>query len=180
MGTPPIRPLSENYNRRILDDHPSTKTERKILILRAKTRFLTLPKTCTDTMAGNKNGLTTLSNSLTRTNLTDVLNDFANVTCLAPTNVAFTNAGSPDTSLDVPTLSGALKFHTIAGAQYSVGLRDGEVLTSVGGPKIVVRVDTKGNIWFNDAMVIQPNVITNNGVIHVLDKVCGLLCLLIE
>ena len=28
-----------------------------------------------------------------------------------------------------------------------------------------------GMIWFNDAMVVQPNVITNNGVIHVLDRV---------
>jgi transforming growth factor-beta-induced protein len=130
-------------------------------------------------MTTNKNGLTTLANSLTRTNLSDVLNNFANVTCLAPTNSAFKSAGSPDTSLGVSQLADAIKFHTIAGAQYSVGLRDGEVLTSVGGPKIVVRVDTDGNIWFNDAMVIQPNVITNNGVIHVLDRVCGLLCFLI-
>lgn len=122
-------------------------------------------------MATNHNGLTTLASALVRTNLTDVLNNFANVTCLAPTNVAFTSAGSPDTSLSVPVLADALKFHTIAGAQYSLGLRDGEVLTSVAGPTIKVTVDNDGNIWFNDAKVIQPNVITNNGVIHVLDRV---------
>jgi transforming growth factor-beta-induced protein len=122
-------------------------------------------------MTSNPNNLTTLVSALGRTNLSDTLNNFVNVTCLAPTNTAFNSAGSPDTSLSVPDLTKALKYHTISGAQYSLNLQDGEVLTSVGGPEIKVRVDANGTIWFNDAMVVQPNVITNNGVIHVLDRV---------
>lgn len=122
-------------------------------------------------MASNSHNLTALVSSLARTHLSDILNNFPNVTCLAPTNNAFSLAGSPDTSLSVPALADALKYHYIAGAQYSVGLQDGDVFTSVGGPQIRVRVNANGTIWFNDAMVVQPNVITNNGVIHVLDRV---------
>jgi transforming growth factor-beta-induced protein len=122
-------------------------------------------------MASNPHNLTTLVSALARANLSDTLNNFANVTCLAPTNAAFQSAGSPDTSLNVPALTHALRYHYIAGAQYSIDLQDGDVLTSVGGPEIKVRVDADGKIWFNDAMVVQPNVITNNGVIHVLDRV---------
>jgi transforming growth factor-beta-induced protein len=122
-------------------------------------------------MASNPNNLTTFVSALARTNLSDTLNNFVNITCLVPTNNAFNSAGSPDTSLSVPTLTNTLRYHYIAGAQYSVDLQDGDVLTSVGGPQISVRVDGDGKIWFNDAMVVQPNVITNNGVIHVLDRV---------
>jgi transforming growth factor-beta-induced protein len=44
------------------------------------------------------------------------------------------------------------------------------VVKSVGGPD--VKISLVGNdIYFNDAKVISPNVITNNGLIHVLDKV---------
>ncbi len=44
------------------------------------------------------------------------------------------------------------------------------VIPSLG--KMNITVTLQGNdIYFNDAKVIQPNVLTNNGVIHVLDKV---------
>jgi hypothetical protein len=44
------------------------------------------------------------------------------------------------------------------------------VVKSVGGPDVKIAL-IDGDIYFNDAKVISPNVITNNGLIHVLDKV---------
>ena len=73
-------------------------------------------------MVSNPHNLTTLVSALARTNLSDTLNNFANVTCLAPANAAFVSAGSPDTSLSEPALANALRYHYIAGAQYSVWL----------------------------------------------------------
>ena len=53
---------------------------------------------------------------------------------------------------------------------YSPYITDGMVLQSLGGPNVTVsKVD--GEIYFNDAKVLSPNVLTNNGLIHVLDKV---------
>ncbi|GKT50315.1 uncharacterized protein ColSpa_10496 [Colletotrichum spaethianum] len=52
-------------------------------------------------------------------------------------------------------------------------LEDGQVFTSLAN--VTVRVTVKGDeIWFNDAKVVSPNVFpkrTNNGLIHVLDRV---------
>jgi uncharacterized surface protein with fasciclin (FAS1) repeats len=133
--------------------------------------LLTLPKTCTDTMLDADNGWTTLVSALERTNLTDVLNNFANVTCLAPNNDAFKSAGSPETELPVETLANALKYHTLPGAQYSTGFKDGDEFPTAAGGIVQVTVKANGTIYFNDAQVLKPNVITNNGVIHVLDRI---------
>jgi len=126
-------------------------------------------------MSDKKSTLSTLEAALVRTNLTDVLNNFANVTCLAPNNLAFSSAGSPDVNLNANLLADAIKFHTIPGAQYTTLTRDSAILIAVNGDKIRVGI-RNGQLYFNDAMVLQSNVITNNGVIHVLDRVCISLC----
>ncbi|KAH8657213.1 FAS1 domain-containing protein [Tricladium varicosporioides] len=132
--------------------------------------FLTLPKTCTDTMAAKSQQLSSLNTALARTNLTDVLNNLANVTCLAPLNSAFLSSGSPEANLNSSLLADALKFHTLPIAMYSTEIKDGLVVTSVGGQQVKVTVKD-GTTWFNDARVVQKNVITNNGVIQILDKI---------
>lgn len=53
---------------------------------------------------------------------------------------------------------------------YSTYVSDGEVLQSLAGFNVTV-AKVNGDIYFNDAKVISPNVLTNNGLIHVLDKV---------
>lgn len=117
------------------------------------------------------NKYTALFDALVRTNLTDTLNNFPNVTCLAPDNGAFKAAGDPQNSLPVANLTDALTFHTLPGAQYSTGLKDGDIFTAVNGGTVQVHVDKDGTMFFNDAKVLNMNVITNNGVIHVLDRV---------
>jgi hypothetical protein len=44
-------------------------------------------------------------------------------------------------------------------------------IPSLAGPDVTVMKLSNGDIYFNDAKVISPNVLTNNGLIHVLDRV---------
>ncbi|KXH40939.1 fasciclin domain-containing protein [Colletotrichum salicis] len=77
------------------------------------------------------------------------------------------------------SLRGGSCFHTLPQAAYSDFLVDGQEFTSMAN--VTVRVTVKDNqIWFNDAKVIGPNVLpieliprdrTNNGLIHILDRV---------
>ena len=60
--------------------------------------------------------------------------------------------------------------HTVGMPLYSPYLVDGMVVPSLGTMNITITL-LGGDIYFNDAKVVQPNVLTNNGLIHVLDKV---------
>ncbi|KAF8242775.1 Fasciclin-domain-containing protein [Wilcoxina mikolae CBS 423.85] len=114
--------------------------------------------------------LTRLLGSLDHTNLTGTLDNLRNVTCLAPYDIAFA-IGDPDKTLPMDTLKGALLYHTLPGAAYTTTLKDGEIIKSAQGGMVLVTKKENGDIYFNDAKVIAQNVITNNGVIHVLDKI---------
>ena len=60
--------------------------------------------------------------------------------------------------------------HTVGVPLYTPYLVDGMVVPSLGTMNITITL-RGGDIYFNDAKVVQPNVLTNNGLIHVLDKV---------
>lgn len=52
---------------------------------------------------------------------------------------------------------------------FSTDLSDGQELTTLGGGKLTIRI--KGGMYYvNGAKVTMANVITNNGVVHVIDK----------
>ncbi len=84
-----------------------------------------------------------------------------------------------------------MELHTIPQPLYTNYLQDGQVYQTDGNQTVRVRI-VNGEIFFNDAMVLQPNIMyviclsyadrvrfghvlncnrTNNGVIHVLDRV---------
>ena len=67
-------------------------------------------------------------------------------------------------------MSALLRNHTIAVPLYTPYLVNGMVVPSMGTMNITITIQD-GNIYFNDAKVVQPNVLTNNGMVHVLDKV---------
>jgi uncharacterized surface protein with fasciclin (FAS1) repeats len=108
--------------------------------------------------------------SVNRTNSTDEWDGHPGLTCLSPSNQAFSKAGSPETTGSEAGLNGILDLHTIKSAIYTSGLRDGQVLQSEAETPIVVTIKN-GTIYFNNAKVIRANVVTQNGVIHVLDSV---------
>ncbi len=121
------------------------------------------------------------SNDLIST-LSDETTDF---TVLAPTNDAFTDLlerldgfDSLDDFNDEQLqdlLATILTYHVVAGASVTSGdLSEGQVITTVQGEDLMVSLT--GGVYFTDAagesaQVTLADVETNNGVIHLIDKV---------
>ncbi|KAF2733285.1 FAS1 domain-containing protein [Polyplosphaeria fusca] len=134
--------------------------------------LLTPPAPCHTTIRGA--GLTSLDTALNRTSLWSALDHGTNLTCLGPSNAAFQRAGNPQTSLSEEGLNAALLMHTLPQVAYSDFLVDGQEFGSLGGGTVRVRVEGVGRerrVWFNNAEVVEANVLTNNGLMHVLDDV---------
>ncbi|PGH29058.1 hypothetical protein GX50_08190 [[Emmonsia] crescens] len=125
-------------------------------------------RVCTDTIENQD--LTSLTRALKRASLGPVLDTLRNVTCIGPTNAAFEQAGSPDEKADPSDLTKALTFHTLTEPVYTNFLTDGQMFTTVSNDTIRVTVNDTG-IFFNDAKLIRQNVLTNNGVIQIVDRV---------
>jgi uncharacterized surface protein with fasciclin (FAS1) repeats len=102
--------------------------------------------------------LTALNRALDRADLSSTLDHLRNITCIAPTDEAFRNAGSPDASATADELTSALTYHTLTEPLYTNFLQDGQEFTSVSNVTVRVTVNTTG-IWFNDAKLITTNVL---------------------
>lgn len=108
------------------------------------------------------------------TNLTSVLKTNKNLTVFAPTDAAF--AALPPGELDrlmadKPRLQKLLTYHVINARVDSTKIRGakGPVVTVSGQP---VELDGSGpTLLANNADIIQADVMTTNGVLHVIDKV---------
>lgn len=122
--------------------------------------LLTLPTTCARTI--RTVGLASLDNALNRTKLWPALDGTKNVTCLGPSNAAFSAAGNPHTALNETALISAILYHTLPEVAYSDFLVDGQEFKSLQNGTVKVKVEEKdGNrtIWFNNAKVINANVL---------------------
>ncbi|KAH8724155.1 FAS1 domain-containing protein [Phaeosphaeriaceae sp. PMI808] len=134
--------------------------------------LLTPPQLCTRTIR-NAN-LTFLDNALNRSELWPTLDGSKNVTCLGPNNQAWIKAGNPDSTLNTTVLSDAIKFHTLPEVAYSDYLYNGQEFKTLQNSTVRVRVEGTGankNIWFNNAKIVDANVLTHNGLVHVLDAI---------
>ncbi|RVX75179.1 hypothetical protein B0A52_00531 [Exophiala mesophila] len=131
-------------------------------------KFLQLPLNCTDTIRRWK--MLAFRQSLDRTGLGAPLDVEQNVTCLTPNDAAFLAAGSPNSTASIFDLTSLLQFHIINEPLYSNFLQDGQRYRSVNNQTIQI-TERNGEIFVNDARIISSNVMTNNGVMHVLDRV---------
>ncbi|KAF4490177.1 Transforming growth factor-beta-induced ig-h3 [Fusarium agapanthi] len=129
-------------------------------------KVLLPPLSCSKTVqAADDKRLTALNGALIKAGLWPALDASKNVTCLAPSTQAFRDAGSPDVELSKEDLGGALLAHTLNEVTYSNYLRDGQVIGTLNKTEVRVRI-IDGDIFFNNAKVIEANVLTNNGLIH--------------
>lgn len=123
------------------------------------------------------NNFTILVQALERVNLAATLSGTENYTVFAPTDEAFgdllteLNLGSLD-EVDDATLTQILLNHVVSGKVLAADLKDGYVKTLADGPnqtKISLLVDgTKLN---NRADIGTTDVMADNGVVHVINKV---------
>ncbi|CEI67915.1 unnamed protein product [Fusarium venenatum] len=134
-------------------------------------KVLSPPRSCSNTVHTIKDSrLTGLNIALVKAGLWPALDASRNVTCLAPSTQAFKDAGSPDVKLSKQDLGGALLAHTLKEVTYSNYLRDGQVVGTLNNTEVRVSIIGE-DIFFNNAKVIEANILTNNGLIHILDSV---------
>jgi uncharacterized surface protein with fasciclin (FAS1) repeats len=125
--------------------------------------------------AVNASNVTTVVAAVKAAGLVDTLMSAGPFTVFAPTNDAFAKlpAGTVETLLkeeNKPTLQGILTYHVVSGRLTSADLKDGKILTTVQGEKLYVS-NYGGHIWINGAMIDTKDVISSNGVTHVIDSV---------
>lgn len=131
-------------------------------------KFLSLPLNCTDSIRRWK--MNSYRASLDRTGLGTPLDTTRNVTCFTPNDQAFSQAGNPNVTANITALEHLIKFHTVTEPLYSNFLRDGQTFTTFSNE--VIRISVRdGEMFVNDAKIINKNIITNNGLMHVIDRV---------
>ena len=105
--------------------------------------------------------------------LTDLLKSEGSFTLLAPTDAAFEDL--PEGHLeellqDVPRLKRVISYHVLSGDVRSDDLLQIDEAPTIEGSIMAVEHDENG-IEVNDVKVSQTDILTDNGVIHVIDGV---------
>ncbi len=113
------------------------------------------------------------------TNVASVLSGTGPFTVFAPTNQAFINAGLKDAatinSFDANTLASILTYHVIAGRIFSSDLTNGATPTTLNGQTVSISLtngaQVKGNKNSAASNIVATDIVTTNGVVHVIDQV---------
>ena len=116
----------------------------------------------------------TLVQALAHVDLVSTLEGTGPFTVFAPTDQAFLDAGInlDDFNNDAAnsTLIDILTYHVVSGSVMSTDLTDGGTADALNGDKMTFSVSTS-EVKVNGATVTSADVVSSNGVIHVIDKV---------
>ncbi len=127
-------------------------------------------QTIVDIAADNPD-FSTLVTALQVTGLDAALQEAGPFTVFAPNNAAF-DALPPgvldDLIADPEALSQILLYHVAPGALLSDDLAAGPLVTLQGA---AVTIGFNGDVTVDNATLIAPNIVADNGVIHVIDEV---------
>jgi uncharacterized surface protein with fasciclin (FAS1) repeats len=113
------------------------------------------------------------------TNVAEVLSGNGPFTLFAPTNNAFKSAGfatiAAINNTDPNTLTSILTYHLISGRIFSSDLTNGAQPATVNGGKVTISLTNgatiKGNGNATVSKITATDIVTTNGVIHVIDQV---------
>src|SRR4051812_6656978 len=114
----------------------------------------------------------TLAAALQAAGLVDTLKGDGPFTVFAPTDAAFAKlpAGTLEALLADPAkLQAVLTYHVVPGRVTAADVANLSSAATVQGAPIAI--DTSMGVRVNDAHVTQADVMTSNGVIHVIDTV---------
>ena len=115
---------------------------------------------------------TTLVAAVTAAGLVDTLSGPGPFTVFAPSDDAFAKlpAGTVEALLgDLPKLTAILTYHVVPGMMMAADVVKATSLATVQGQSLTVTVN--GGVKVNDANVVKTDIVTDNGVIHVIDSV---------
>ena len=120
----------------------------------------------------NAGSFNTLVKAVEAADLVDFLKTPGPYTVFAPVDEAFERLpeGALDELLqDIPKLKKILTYHVVFGDVRSDNLLEIEEAETVEGS--IIAVDTSNGYKVNQALVITPDILTDNGVIHVIDSI---------
>ncbi len=126
--------------------------------------------------AVNSKDHTTVVAAVKAAGLVETLKGDGPFTVFAPTNEAFAKlpAGTVDTLLKTENkakLAGILTYHVVPGAYRAADIKEGMTLKTVNGQMLTFTMKD-GKWWINSsAMISIADVISSNGVTHVIDTV---------
>lgn len=106
--------------------------------------------------------------------LVETLKGAGPFTVFAPTDAAFAAlpAGTVETLLkpeNKEKLAGVLTYHVVSGAVKAADVMGMTSAATVNGQSLMI--DTSNGVKINNATVVTPDVMADNGVIHVIDTV---------
>jgi uncharacterized surface protein with fasciclin (FAS1) repeats len=137
---------------------------------------LNIPKNLSDVVTGTPQ-LSALAAAVNQKlpNLIGSLNKARGVTLFLPVNEAITGAADAINSVNDTTLTNVLLNHIINGtALYAPQITNGLNITGAGGEPLTFTSNSTGT-WVTSgsasAQIIRPNILTSNGVIHLIDSV---------
>ena len=115
---------------------------------------------------------TTLAAALEAADLIDTLKGEGPFTVFAPTDDAF--AALPEGTVealleDIPALTDILLYHVASGRELAADVVEMSYIETLNGPALLSVSDA--GVFINDAQVIITDILTTNGVIHVIDAV---------
>jgi uncharacterized surface protein with fasciclin (FAS1) repeats len=113
------------------------------------------------------------------TNVAALLSGDGPLTVFAPTNQAFIKAGFPTIesikAAKPDDLTPILAYHVIAARIFSTDLVDGSQSTTFGGEKVTIDLSSgaavKGKSNTTKSKIGPADIVTTNGVVHVIDQV---------
>jgi len=114
----------------------------------------------------------TLVTAVQAAGLAQTLSSSGPFAVFAPTDEAFARLppGTVENLLkDKARLTAILTYHVVAGRHPAADVITKSSLQTVQGQSI--RIDARDGVKVNDARVIAPDVLTDNGIIHVIDRV---------
>ncbi|EPQ52543.1 FAS1 domain-containing protein [Gloeophyllum trabeum ATCC 11539] len=129
--------------------------------------LLSVPVGLTDTLKSQN--ITTFQSSASTSNVLDTLTGQHGVTVLVPTDTAFANANATLSRLNTTQLAGVLSSHVLNGTFYSTSL--GAAQFNMAGQSLSFNGNSVSLPGGNTAKIVTSDVLTANGVVHVIDTV---------
>jgi uncharacterized surface protein with fasciclin (FAS1) repeats len=120
----------------------------------------------------NAGSFNTLVKAVEAAGLVDILKSPGPYTVFAPVDEAFARLpeGTLDALLqDIPKLKKILTYHVVFGDVRSDNLLEIDEAPTVEGSVVVI--DTSHGYKVNQALIVTPDILADNGVIHVIDSI---------
>ncbi|MES2437067.1 MAG: fasciclin domain-containing protein [Patescibacteria group bacterium] len=126
--------------------------------------------------AMNANNVKTVVAAVVAAGLAETLSGKGPFTVFAPTDAAFNKlpAGTVETLVqpeNKANLTAILTYHVVSGAWKASDIKEGEQMVKTVNGKELKITKKDGKVWVNNAMVEIADVISSNGVTHVIDTV---------